>query len=907
MNSISPPTSPVISTFTSHFVQALHDYLPSSAPVTDEAVTCLFFKKGSIIEVLNRDHSGWWDGQCGNIRGWFPSNYVGRIGEARRDSVDSEQDNGEFALWQKIRAQEKVKKQKSLSPTISDILARLKQDHLEEEDHLQILVFQLVSCIKSILIEFNIVDKDSPLLRVYPELARQRKTVFYTLNRLVMKCKEPQKYPQALETIAEGLLYDLNGFERILQTLPSLDDFSSSSRSSLNSLSSHPYDSKSQSSLLLSTFRLNTETITHTLLDRQNALQDLIHALLTHLPFFLAYRREKTTELLDITQRAIEAVKSFLSIVEHTCSNFEELDRQLSPTDDSLWVSLVFAKESVYAAITNLVTAIRASTHPQSDPDASESELEHLKTCCHRVIQTTHACVQACRHCLQPPREGVPPLASALIELPTRHPAELHRKIASLKAIGDSPPRLRPRASSVHHHPAQKTQPKRARGLSMTSLRSSLYKKETWEPPPMPSQSSPLNPTPVPQVDPGFLKHPEWTEEDLILNQHGDIKYASIEAIVQHLTFHQKAAVLVPIRLRVYNMIKTWLESYFQYEQDVLIQKDLVLFIETGLTEAMPIPAERMLALVHKIVNSRRPFSQKSTLHSSLVYSQKSLPQTSSIFSNLSIFDDPSIPTPNLNKSTRNLLKKASLQNDYSLLHLVDLDPIELARQITLLQNHLFCQIEPYEIRDQRFKKKKKSANIKAMISKSTQTTNWIQDSILSELDVKKRANVLKYWIKVADACLQLNNYDTLMAIQSALSSTCIIRLKKTWDNVPNKHKSLLKSVLSVLDSSRNYSEYRGRLKVAVAPCLPFLGIYLTDMTFFDDGNPDSCITQSGKKLINMYKFTSVTKIFIEIDQFQKPYHLSKLDEIQAYLLHHLESISLDEEIYREKSYKLEP
>lgn len=101
--SVSPPTSPLTSapsTLTSHFVQALHDYLPSSS-TTDESVSCLFFKKGTIIEVFNRDDSGWWDGQCGNVRGWFPSNYVGRIGELKRQSADFEDDNSneELELW----------------------------------------------------------------------------------------------------------------------------------------------------------------------------------------------------------------------------------------------------------------------------------------------------------------------------------------------------------------------------------------------------------------------------------------------------------------------------------------------------------------------------------------------------------------------------------------------------------------------------------------------------------------------------------------------------------------------------------------------------------------------------------------------------------------------------------------
>lgn len=64
------------STCTPYYVRAIHDYLPSSIDNIDESASCLYFKKDSIIKVLNKDNSGWWDGQCGNKRGWFPSNYV---------------------------------------------------------------------------------------------------------------------------------------------------------------------------------------------------------------------------------------------------------------------------------------------------------------------------------------------------------------------------------------------------------------------------------------------------------------------------------------------------------------------------------------------------------------------------------------------------------------------------------------------------------------------------------------------------------------------------------------------------------------------------------------------------------------------------------------------------------------
>lgn len=61
--------------------------------------------------------------------------------------------------------------------------------------------------------------------------------------------------------------------------------------------------------------------------------------------------------------------------------------------------------------------------------------------------------------------------------------------------------------------------------------------------------------------------------------------------------------VQIPVRLRVYNVIKTWLENYFMLDQDAVIHTRLLCFTQTDLTEAMPTPAERMLQLIHKTVS----------------------------------------------------------------------------------------------------------------------------------------------------------------------------------------------------------------------------------------------------------------------------------------------------------------
>ena len=76
------------------------------------------------------------------------------------------------------------------------------------------------------------------------------------------------------------------------------------------------------------------------------------------------------------------------------------------------------------------------------------------------------------------------------------------------------------------------------------------------------------------------------------------------------------------------------------------------------------------------------------------------------------------------------------------------------------------------------------------------------------------------------------------MAILAALNSSTISRLKKTWEGLSNKHKATLEVLRKATEHTRNYAEYRAIIRSAVAPCLPFLGLYLTDITFCYDGNP---------------------------------------------------------------------
>lgn len=61
--------------------------------------------------------------------------------------------------------------------------------------------------------------------------------------------------------------------------------------------------------------------------------------------------------------------------------------------------------------------------------------------------------------------------------------------------------------------------------------------------------------------------------------------------------------VLIPVRLRVYNVIKTWLETYFSFEQDAVVEKALMDFASNEMSKAMPGPAKRMIELITKTVS----------------------------------------------------------------------------------------------------------------------------------------------------------------------------------------------------------------------------------------------------------------------------------------------------------------
>lgn len=248
-------------------------------------------------------------------------------------------------------------------------------------------------------------------------------------------------------------------------------------------------------------------------------------------------------------------------------------------------------------------------------------------------------------------------------------------------------------------------------------------------------------------------------------------------------------------------------------------------------------------------------------------------------------------PEPVVSKGQMNALRSAV--SGGASCTILDFDPLELARQITLMTSKVFCAIQPDELLGLEWGKKgtAKSHNVRAMCTINTDLAHVVGDTVLAPDDAKKRAGVIKHWSKVAACCLELNNYDSLMAIMCSLNSSVVGRLRRTWELVSKNSKARLSELNLVIDFSRNQASLRRRLETPVAPCIPFLGIYLTDLTFLDAGNPKTrelpgAASETGEtvSVINFDKHMRMAKVISHLQKFQVAYRLQPVPEMQAWI-----------------------
>lgn len=308
-------------------------------------------------------------------------------------------------------------------------------------------------------------------------------------------------------------------------------------------------------------------------------------------------------------------------------------------------------------------------------------------------------------------------------------------------------------------------------------------------------------------------------------------------------------------------------------------------------TISLPIP---ILGLGSSSLLTRRNFSDIERLV--LKYRQMVSYKSSTSSSNNFV---PNRDLSDLLDKWLKLVKKSPSQSSprdfiHNDLNLCDLNPLEASKQLSLIESAMYLGISPGDLLQGKNSLTNpsldNSRSITMVILFTNLLSNYVFESILAKgLTSKKRVSRVNTWLRIALSALYFRNFNALASIMTALQSYVMSRLSVIWDSLSENDIELYEYLSKIIHPNGNYKVYRHKLRKlkeefssggesnafkSSLPVVPFFNLFLQDLAFIDEGNPDFRNPESFRpnKLINIDKFLKITNTISTFQYFQVGY-----------------------------------
>eukprot|EP01125_Pyxidicula_operculata_P019034 TRINITY_DN6861_c1_g1_i2.p1 TRINITY_DN6861_c1_g1~~TRINITY_DN6861_c1_g1_i2.p1 ORF type:complete len:1619 (-),score=357.53 TRINITY_DN6861_c1_g1_i2:49-4905(-) len=225
----------------------------------------------------------------------------------------------------------------------------------------------------------------------------------------------------------------------------------------------------------------------------------------------------------------------------------------------------------------------------------------------------------------------------------------------------------------------------------------------------------------------------------------------------------------------------------------------------------------------------------------------------------------------------------------------MDVSPIEMARQLTILESNLFSNLKREELLDHRGwnnpDKYKTAPNIVLAIQHSNKITNWVSSEILRFSTSKLRADAIEYFVLVLQQLHQLNNFNSMIQILSSIHSAAIYtKLKETWRILAKREKvkEMLDGYTKLMDTASHYKTYRDALSQIQqdTPCIPLLSVVCQDLFNIQDAT--NTMSETMPEWINWQKMSVIANRIadgLRLDAETTRYSLQPVTSIQNIFL----------------------
>ncbi|KAI9444951.1 ras GEF [Lactarius indigo] len=399
---------------------------------------------------------------------------------------------------------------------------------------------------------------------------------------------------------------------------------------------------------------------------------------------------------------------------------------------------------------------------------------------------------------------------------------------------------------------------------------------------------------------PWYLKH-QHGEEEIKLEFDGTVKAGTLPALVERL-------VVDPLRVSQQEMFRRAFLVTFrtfatstevfdllvgQYELEVpqnLTEEEFDLWRREKLrpTQKRVLTVLTMWLEEYDLLNQDPEVAPKLQDFLSLIISPSSLALTAKHM--LKSLERLTFAEPVAPETITMPLKKWKKVRKGDTQELVRMDPMELAQHLSLFESTLYRNIRAQEcFLWSKTKEGDTIKNIQAFCATHDRLADWVKCSILEVDALGKRANVVDFWIRVAEKCRFLNNFSSMSSIVAALSSVLISRLHFTWLN--SSRESSLEPLRKVIHPASNYGYYRGILEAIEGPCVPFVGPFLKNIVYAQEQHADNVVVQSGTRpdrqftLIHFVKRQKWYEITLQMLRFQaKPYLIPEIPEMTNFI-----------------------